>query len=178
MSTIELRRITKRFGSFVAVRNVDLAVAAGEVLCLLGPSGCGKTTTLRVIAGLESATSGDVIIAGRRMNQLAPEKREQAAEGLQAAMRGEAAEHDSLLLDRLGNRIDVQLKLVPLHARDAIAGAYAIFKNVTAQKTAERTIALHSERVGRYAIRMAVGLLDNRFDAGAEVIAAQEIRKR
>src|SRR5262249_5899664 len=78
MSTIELRRITKRFGSFVAVRNVDLALPAGEVLCLLGPSGCGKTTTLRVIAGLESASSGDVIIAGRRMNQLAPEKRDVA----------------------------------------------------------------------------------------------------
>jgi multiple sugar transport system ATP-binding protein len=78
MSTIELRRITKRFGSFVAVRNVDLSVAAGEVLCLLGPSGCGKTTTLRVIAGLESLTSGDVIIAGKRMNHLPPEKRDVA----------------------------------------------------------------------------------------------------
>jgi multiple sugar transport system ATP-binding protein len=78
MSTIELRRITKRFGSFLAVRNVDLAVAAGEVLCLLGPSGCGKTTTLRVIAGLESMTSGDVIIGGKRMNHLPPEKRDVA----------------------------------------------------------------------------------------------------
>ena len=76
MSTIELRRITKRFGSFVAVRNVDLSVAAGEVVCLLGPSGCGKTTTLRMIAGLEALTSGDVIIAGRAMNRLPPEKRD------------------------------------------------------------------------------------------------------
>lgn len=76
MSTIELRRITKRFGSFVAVRNVDLTVAAGEVVCLLGPSGCGKTTTLRVIAGLESLTSGDVIIAGKLMNHLPPAKRD------------------------------------------------------------------------------------------------------
>ena len=45
MSTIEFEQITKRFGSFVAVRDVDLDVAAGEVVCLLGPSGCGKTTT-------------------------------------------------------------------------------------------------------------------------------------
>lgn len=75
MSTIALRKLTKRFGSFVAVREVDLEVAAGKVVCLLGPSGCGKTTTLRMIAGLERATAGDVIIAGRRMNELKPERR-------------------------------------------------------------------------------------------------------
>src|SRR6516165_6399110 len=75
MSTIALRRLTKRFGNFVAVHEVDLDVAAGEVVCLLGPSGCGKTTTLRMIAGLERATSGDVLIAGRRMNELTPERR-------------------------------------------------------------------------------------------------------
>jgi multiple sugar transport system ATP-binding protein len=75
MSTIALRKLTKRFGSFVAVREVDLEVAAGEVVCLLGPSGCGKTTTLRMIAGLERATAGDVIVAGRRMNELKPERR-------------------------------------------------------------------------------------------------------
>jgi ABC-type sugar transport system ATPase subunit len=75
MSTIALRRLTKRFGNFVAVREVDLEVAAGEVVCLLGPSGCGKTTTLRMIAGLERATAGDVVIAGRRMNTLRPERR-------------------------------------------------------------------------------------------------------
>ena len=76
MSTIEIRKLTKRFGDFTAVRDADLKVAAGEVVCLLGPSGCGKTTTLRMIAGLERATSGDVIIAGKRMNDLSPQKRD------------------------------------------------------------------------------------------------------
>ncbi len=76
MSTIDLRNVTKRFGSFVAVRDVDLSVSAGEVVCLLGPSGCGKTTTLRIIAGLERATAGDVVIAGKRMNGLRPEQRD------------------------------------------------------------------------------------------------------
>jgi multiple sugar transport system ATP-binding protein len=75
MSTIALKKLTKRFGSFVAVRDVDLTVAAGEVVCLLGPSGCGKTTTLRMIAGLDRASTGDVLIAGRRMNDLKPERR-------------------------------------------------------------------------------------------------------
>ncbi|MGE3873539.1 MAG: ABC transporter ATP-binding protein [Parvibaculaceae bacterium] len=76
MSTIEARKITKRFGDFVAVKDADLSVAAGEVVCLLGPSGCGKTTTLRMIAGLERVTAGDIVIAGKRMNELPPEKRD------------------------------------------------------------------------------------------------------
>jgi multiple sugar transport system ATP-binding protein len=76
MSTIELKGVTKRFGDFIAVRDVDLNVAAGEVVCLLGPSGCGKTTSLRMIAGLERATSGEIIVAGRRMNDLPPERRD------------------------------------------------------------------------------------------------------
>ncbi|MEZ5932463.1 MAG: ABC transporter ATP-binding protein [Alphaproteobacteria bacterium] len=73
--TIELRQVTKRFGGLTAVDQVDLEVGEGEVLCLLGPSGCGKTTTLRMIAGLESATSGDILLAGRRVNELAARER-------------------------------------------------------------------------------------------------------
>ena len=76
MSTIELRRVTKRFGTFTAVREVDLSVAPGEVVCLLGPSGCGKTTTLRIIAGLEQASEGEVLIAGRQMNDRTPQERD------------------------------------------------------------------------------------------------------
>jgi multiple sugar transport system ATP-binding protein len=76
MSTIECRKITKRFGDFVAVRQADLSVKAGEVVCLLGPSGCGKTTTLRMIAGLELATAGDIVIAGKRMNDMTPQQRD------------------------------------------------------------------------------------------------------
>ncbi len=75
MSTIEVKKITKKYGDFTAVKDASLSVKAGEVVCLLGPSGCGKTTTLRMIAGLERATEGDVIIAGKRMNELPPEKR-------------------------------------------------------------------------------------------------------
>ena len=76
MSTIELRNVTKHFGAFTAVRDLNLAVAPGEVVCLLGPSGCGKTTTLRIIAGLERASEGDVVIAGKRMNDLRPDQRD------------------------------------------------------------------------------------------------------
>ena len=75
MSTIDLRNVTKHFGAFTAVKDLSLSVAAGEVVCLLGPSGCGKTTTLRIVAGLERASGGDVIIAGKRMNDLTPDQR-------------------------------------------------------------------------------------------------------
>ncbi len=73
--TIALQKLTKRFGALTAVDAIDLEIGDGEVLCLLGPSGCGKTTTLRMIAGLEWATSGDVLLAGKRVNDLAPRDR-------------------------------------------------------------------------------------------------------
>ncbi len=76
MAEIELRGLTKRFGKMIAVNAVDLDVEAGEVMCLLGPSGCGKTTTLRMIAGLEWASAGDITIAGKRVNDLRPAQRD------------------------------------------------------------------------------------------------------
>ena len=76
MADIELRALTKRFGTLTAVDEIDLDVEAGEVMCLLGPSGCGKTTTLRMIAGLEDVTEGAIFIAGTRVNDLAPAQRD------------------------------------------------------------------------------------------------------
>ena len=72
---IRLHNVTKRFSDLVAVDAASLTVAAGEVVCLLGPSGCGKTTTLRMIAGLDFATDGDITIAGRRVNHLPARER-------------------------------------------------------------------------------------------------------
>ena len=76
MAEIELRGLTKRFGKMLAVNSIDLDVEAGEVMCLLGPSGCGKTTTLRMIAGLEWSSAGDIMIAGKRVNDLKPAQRD------------------------------------------------------------------------------------------------------
>jgi multiple sugar transport system ATP-binding protein len=70
MADIELRKVTKRFDRLVAVDAVDLDVAAGEVVCLLGPSGCGKTTTLRMVAGLEFASEGEIRLAGQPVDHL------------------------------------------------------------------------------------------------------------
>jgi len=71
-----LDSLTRRFGDTVAVDAISLEVAEGEFLTLLGPSGCGKTTTLRMIAGFEHPTSGRVVIAGRDVTALKPQKRE------------------------------------------------------------------------------------------------------
>src|SRR5271163_4497401 len=75
--TIELVNVTKRFtpGARPAVANLDLSVEHGSYCCLLGPSGCGKTTILRMIAGHEQPTEGDVLIGGRRVNGLPPGER-------------------------------------------------------------------------------------------------------
>jgi ABC-type sugar transport system ATPase subunit len=75
MFEIRLENLTKRFGGLVAVDSANLDVGQGEVVCLLGPSGCGKTTMLRMIAGLELATSGDILIAGQRVNDLPARER-------------------------------------------------------------------------------------------------------
>ena len=78
MAEIQLRNLGKRWGSFVGVDNFDLTIADREFLVLLGPSGCGKTTTMRMIAGLEDASEGDILVEGRRVNDLEPKDRDVA----------------------------------------------------------------------------------------------------
>src|SRR4051794_38210485 len=72
---LELRDVTKRFPAHVAVDNVSLRVERGAFFSLLGPSGCGKTTTLRMVAGFERPDAGDVLLNGRRINDLRPYER-------------------------------------------------------------------------------------------------------
>ncbi len=76
MASVELEKVRKSFGDAHIVKGVSLSVATGEFLVLVGPSGCGKSTCLRMIAGLEEITSGDIRIDGQRVNDLAPRDRD------------------------------------------------------------------------------------------------------
>ena len=76
MSTVSLRKICKSFGKTAVLRDVDLEIADGEFVVMVGPSGCGKSTLLNCIAGLDSVTSGEVWIGGRRVNDMQPKDRD------------------------------------------------------------------------------------------------------
>ncbi|HEY6086144.1 MAG TPA: ABC transporter ATP-binding protein [Burkholderiaceae bacterium] len=69
-SRLELAHLSKRYGTTTAVDRIDLKIAAGSYCCLLGPSGCGKTSTLRMIAGHELASDGDIVLGGRNITDL------------------------------------------------------------------------------------------------------------
>ena len=75
MATVEIRGVKKHYGDVVAVDGVDLVTKDGEFLVLLGPSGCGKTTLLRMIAGFETPSAGELVIAGEVVNELPPRAR-------------------------------------------------------------------------------------------------------
>ena len=76
MAQIELMNVSKRWGNFIGVDNFNLTIADEEFLVLLGPSGCGKTTMMRMIAGLEEASEGDIVIDGKVVNDLEPKDRD------------------------------------------------------------------------------------------------------
>jgi putative spermidine/putrescine transport system ATP-binding protein len=75
---LELVSVSKRYGAVTAVDAINLKIAAGTYCCLLGPSGCGKTSTLRMIAGHETVSSGDIILGSRNITDLAPADRSTA----------------------------------------------------------------------------------------------------
>ncbi len=78
MAEVVLKKITKRWDGFVAVHTFDLVIPNSEFLVLVGPSGCGKSTTLRMIAGLEDPTEGQIFIGGRDVTELEPKSRDAA----------------------------------------------------------------------------------------------------
>src|SRR5881296_2778843 len=74
-ASLELVRVTKRYGTTIAVEAIDLKIPAGTYCCLLGPSGCGKTSTLRMIAGHEAVSGGAVVFGGHEITDLPPARR-------------------------------------------------------------------------------------------------------
>ncbi|WAZ82125.1 ATP-binding cassette domain-containing protein [Providencia stuartii] len=75
MSTLILKGVTKQFGDFYAARDISLTAEEGEFVTLLGPSGCGKTTLLKMISGFHQPDSGEIILNGKPITNLPPEKK-------------------------------------------------------------------------------------------------------
>src|SRR5919108_2960901 len=78
MARLSLRGVTKSYGSAPAVRDLTLEVEDGELVVLVGPSGCGKTTVLRMVAGLEDVSEGEIRVGGRVVNDIDPSERDAA----------------------------------------------------------------------------------------------------
>ena len=78
MATLELQNVRKSFGSTEVIHGVDIQIADGEFVVIVGPSGCGKSTLLRMVAGLETVSSGEVLIDGENVNEKEPMDRDVA----------------------------------------------------------------------------------------------------
>src|SRR5947208_11893604 len=76
MASVTLKELSKEFKEVIAVNNVNLEIRDKEFLVLVGPSGCGKTTALRMVAGLEEATAGEIYIGDRLVNDVSPKDRD------------------------------------------------------------------------------------------------------
>jgi len=76
MAYMQIKAIAKQYGTYEAVRGIDIDIAEREFVVIVGPSGCGKSTLLRMIAGLEPISAGDFLIDGDRMNDIRPRDRD------------------------------------------------------------------------------------------------------
>ena len=111
MGQVTLKGVRKRFGEVDVIQGVDLEVREGEFLVFVGPSGCGKTTTLRMIAGLESITQGDLLIDGVRSNDVHPAQR-----GAAMVFQSYALYPHMNVAENMG--FSLRMAGVPRHARD------------------------------------------------------------
>src|SRR5205823_14956299 len=75
MAHVELNELRRRFGDFEALKGIDISLETGEFVSLLGPSGCGKTTALRLVAGFDRPTSGRVVVDGKDVSRVPPNRR-------------------------------------------------------------------------------------------------------
>lgn len=126
VAAITLQGIEKRYGDAVIVKTLDLQVADGEFVVLVGPSGCGKSTTLRMIAGLETISAGNLLIDGKRVNDVSPGDRDLAMVFQSYALYPHMSVRENIAFGLLVRKIDKSeiskrvdeaadmLKLVPL----------------------------------------------------------------
>ncbi|TRZ84847.1 MAG: sn-glycerol-3-phosphate ABC transporter ATP-binding protein UgpC [Streptomycetaceae bacterium] len=123
MSSVVLKQVEKAYGPVLAVRGIDLVIPDGKFVVLVGPSGCGKTTTLRMIAGLESVTSGSIFIGDKDVTNLEPKDRDISMVFQNYALYPHLSVAENIafpLLARGANRTDIQPRI------DEVAAALSI----------------------------------------------------
>ena len=113
MAEITLRGVTKSWGPVIGVDHVDLTVRAKEFMVFLGPSGCGKTTTMRMVAGLEEPTSGEIMIDGETMNGVDPRDRDVAMVFQSYALYPNMSIYENI-------RFPLRMRGVPVPEQDAL----------------------------------------------------------
>ena len=113
MSAIQLEEVSRHWGESRALEGITFEAAQGSFVVLLGPSGCGKSTTLRLIAGLDTPSSGTIRIGGRDVTRLPPAER-----GISMVFQSHAQPEDDVLRDRKVREERVRLE----HHRDAALG--------------------------------------------------------
>ena len=122
MAYVEIRNLQKYFGEVCAVDGVNLAVEEGELIVLLGPSGCGKTTLMRMIAGLEQPTAGEIYIAGQRVDEDVPPR----ARGIAMVFQSYALYPHKTAYDNIAFPLEA-LRRARSFIRDAVQKAAGMF---------------------------------------------------
>jgi multiple sugar transport system ATP-binding protein len=122
MGAISLRKLNKHYGSvFHAVKDVDLEIADKEFVALVGPSGCGKSTTLRMIAGLEDVSSGEILIGGKVVSHLPPRDRDVAMVFQNYALYQHMSVYDNLAFGLRNKRVaEIEIKAAINRAADIL----------------------------------------------------------
>lgn len=108
MTVLTLRALEKHYGSIKAVRNVDLQLESGEFLAILGPSGSGKSTLMRMVAGLESPTAGDILVDGRSVVNVPPQHRNVAMVFQSFALYPHMSVRDNILFPLVSRKVPRQ----------------------------------------------------------------------
>src|SRR5712692_3203807 len=143
MAKVLLRDLNKKYDEVHAVKNVNLEIRDREFVVLVGPSGCGKTTTLRMVAGLEEISSGEISIDGRVVNDLAPMDRDIAMVFQNYALYPHMSVYDKPLsnLDA-ALRVQMRVELKRLHDRLETTAIYVTHDQVEAMTLGDRVVVM------------------------------------